>query len=127
LSFDRSCDRCGKETPGRQSDPPARGKGAAKPPGRLAEQAFELARGRCHVHEPGRVLREAPAPWRGEPLADFRCAGFATNEIARLEELRLGRTGKARELLEEALRTMKAKGDVVALRRLEEALREPAP
>ena len=35
------------------------------------------------------LLQEALALWRGAPLAEFRSHGFAANEIARLEELRL--------------------------------------
>jgi ABC-type transport system substrate-binding protein/class 3 adenylate cyclase len=36
-----------------------------------------------------RTLREALGLWRGPPLAEFRYEGFARDEIARLEELRL--------------------------------------
>jgi YVTN family beta-propeller protein len=36
------------------------------------------------------LLREALALWRGPPLADFTYETFAQQEIARLEELRLG-------------------------------------
>jgi YVTN family beta-propeller protein len=36
-----------------------------------------------------RTLREALALWRGPPLAEFRYAEFARDEIARLDELRL--------------------------------------
>jgi DNA-binding SARP family transcriptional activator len=36
-----------------------------------------------------RMLREALALWRGEPLADVAYEGFAETEIRRLEELRL--------------------------------------
>jgi DNA-binding SARP family transcriptional activator len=38
--------------------------------------------------ERGRVVREALALWRGEPLAEFAYDGFARAEIARLDELR---------------------------------------
>ena len=34
-------------------------------------------------------LRKALALWRGPPLADFAYESFASDEIARLEELRL--------------------------------------
>ena len=35
------------------------------------------------------LVREALQLWRGQPLADFAYEGFAQNEAARLEELRL--------------------------------------
>ena len=63
-------------------------------PGELDLDRFEtlLADAR-QVVEPGERaarLSEALELWRGEPLADFRYEAFAQDEIARLEELRLG-------------------------------------
>ena len=53
------------------------------------ERLCAEARGREPEAAAG-MLAEALALWRGQPLADFAYDGFAQNEIARLEELRLG-------------------------------------
>jgi DNA-binding SARP family transcriptional activator len=71
-----------------------------RPPGylvRVDEGQLDLARVRLLVDEaraadPGRrarLLNEALAIWRGEPLAEFAYETFAQAEIARLEEFRL--------------------------------------
>ena len=45
------------------------------------------ALGRENLHAAEKALADALGLWRGEPLADFRFAGFAQEEIRRLEEL----------------------------------------
>ena len=71
-----------------------------RPPGylvRLAPEQLDLARVRRLVDDArtsdpprrARLLGEALALWRGEPLADFAYESFAQPEIARLEEFRL--------------------------------------
>lgn len=64
--------------------------------GALDQERFEslLDQGRLHLaadapREAGDALRAALAMWRGPPLAGFEFDAWATNEIGRLEELRL--------------------------------------
>jgi DNA-binding SARP family transcriptional activator len=61
-------------------------------PDELDLAQFERLTEEARASEPSLAaarLREALALWRGPPLADLRYEGFATAEIARLEELRL--------------------------------------
>jgi DNA-binding SARP family transcriptional activator len=73
---------------------------ATRPPGylvRLDPEQLDLARVRslvdaARVSEPvrrARLLDDALALWRGEPLAEFRYEAFAREEVARLEEFHL--------------------------------------
>ncbi|MEV8631109.1 BTAD domain-containing putative transcriptional regulator [Streptosporangium sp. NPDC051023] len=67
----------------------------------IPRTAFDLSRARGHAAEGRRLsaagdheaagaeLRLALAEWRGEPLADFAGASWATEEIAHMGELRL--------------------------------------
>jgi DNA-binding SARP family transcriptional activator/ABC-type branched-subunit amino acid transport system substrate-binding protein len=66
-------------------------------PGELDREEFErlLAEGRAALRDGNQeraaaTLRQALGLWRGPALADFAYESFAQNEIARLEELRLG-------------------------------------
>jgi DNA-binding SARP family transcriptional activator len=55
---------------------------------RRFEQLLDEARS-AEAERRVRLVREALQLWRGPPLADFAYEGFAQNEAARLEELRL--------------------------------------
>jgi DNA-binding SARP family transcriptional activator len=54
----------------------------------LGEARDELAA--KHVGRACSLLEEALSLWRGPPLAEFACERFAGQEIARLEEMRVG-------------------------------------
>jgi DNA-binding SARP family transcriptional activator len=53
------------------------------------EKLFAQARGMVDAGKRAKLLREALALWRGEPLADLRDVTFAESAIARLDALRL--------------------------------------
>jgi DNA-binding SARP family transcriptional activator len=71
----------------------APGYGLRLEPNQLDVEIFEgLVRDarRADAGERARMLRDALSLWRGPPLADFAYEAFASSEIERLEELRLG-------------------------------------
>lgn len=54
------------------------------------ESALQVARSTAEPDERAKLLAEALATWRGDPLADLRYEAFAQSEIERLETLRIG-------------------------------------